>query len=49
MPDFGDEEYKTMICVETGNVLESKVRLSAGQTSRLKASYGSVPKRAQRG
>ena len=36
MPDYGDEEYKEMICVESGNVAENKVTLPPGGTSRLK-------------
>ena len=36
MPDYGDEEYKGMVCVESGNVMENKVTLPPGQTSRLK-------------
>ena len=29
MADFGDEEYKTMVCVEAGSVSE-RVNLGAG-------------------
>lgn len=36
MPDFGDEEYKEMICVESGNVAENKITLPPGEASRLK-------------
>jgi D-hexose-6-phosphate mutarotase len=36
MPDFGDEEYKKMVCVESGNVAENKVTLAAGKRSALK-------------
>lgn len=38
MPDFGDDEWPEMICVETANVGESAVRLEAGQTHRMRAS-----------
>lgn len=31
MPDFGDEEWPSMICVETANVGDAAVRLDAGQ------------------
>ena len=31
MPDFGDEEYVGMVCVETGNV-DKPVRLAAGES-----------------
>jgi len=43
MPDFGDEEYKHMICVESGNVSLNPVKLGGGQTSRLKVLYSSLP------
>ena len=36
MPDYGDEEYKEMVCVESGNVAENKITLPPGGTSRLK-------------
>lgn len=35
MQDFGDDEYKQMICVESGNVAENAVKLPPGQTSKL--------------
>ncbi|HVR85641.1 MAG TPA: D-hexose-6-phosphate mutarotase, partial [Planctomycetota bacterium] len=34
MPDFGDEEWPSMICVETANVGDGAVRLEAAQTHR---------------
>jgi D-hexose-6-phosphate mutarotase len=36
MADFGDDEYKEMICVESGNVGESKITLAPGKTAALK-------------
>lgn len=36
MPDFGTDEYKRMICVESGNVGKNRVNLAPGQTSVLK-------------
>ena len=36
MPDFGDEEYQQMICVESGNVVENKLTLAPGAASGLK-------------
>jgi D-hexose-6-phosphate mutarotase len=36
MPDFGNEEFQQMICVEPGNVGDNKVILPPGKTSRLK-------------
>jgi D-hexose-6-phosphate mutarotase len=35
MPDFGNEEYKRMICVESGNVASNSIKLPPGETSRL--------------
>ncbi len=36
MPDFGTDEYKRMICVESGNVGKNRVNLSPGETAALK-------------
>lgn len=41
MPDFGDEEYQQMICVESGNVALDAITLPPGQTSRLKVRINS--------
>lgn len=35
MPDFGDEEYERMICVESGNVGSDSISLPPGGSSRL--------------
>jgi glucose-6-phosphate 1-epimerase len=35
MPDFGDEEYERMICVESGNVASNSIRLPPGASSTL--------------
>jgi glucose-6-phosphate 1-epimerase len=35
MPDFGNEEYERMVCVESGNVAENQIRLPPGESSRL--------------
>jgi glucose-6-phosphate 1-epimerase len=35
MPDFGDEEYERMICVESGNVGSNSVTLSPGGSATL--------------
>lgn len=40
MPDFGDEEWPGMLCIETANVGERAVRLEAGQTHRMRAYIG---------
>lgn len=36
MADFGDEEFKQMICVESGNVGENQITLPPGKTARMK-------------
>jgi len=36
MPDFGDEEFHRMFCVESGNVGQNKITLAPGKTSALK-------------
>lgn len=36
MPDFGDEEYKTMLCVESGNVADNALTLAPGASASLK-------------
>lgn len=42
MPDYGDEEYQEMVCVESGNVAENKITLAPGETSRLKVRLSSA-------
>jgi glucose-6-phosphate 1-epimerase len=37
MADFGDDEYKQMVCVESGNVAENKITLAHGASATLKA------------
>jgi D-hexose-6-phosphate mutarotase len=36
MPDFGDEEYLRMVCVESGNVAKNHVTLGPGRTASLR-------------
>jgi glucose-6-phosphate 1-epimerase len=36
LSDFGDEEYKKMVCVESGNVSENKISLAPEKSSSLK-------------
>ena len=36
MPDFGDDEYHRMVCVESGNVAQNQTALTAGASSTLK-------------
>jgi glucose-6-phosphate 1-epimerase len=38
MPDFGDEEWPAMVCVETANALDNALTLAPGDTHRLQAS-----------
>ena len=42
MPDFGNEEYRQMICVEPGNVAENKRTLPAGKSASLKVVMSSL-------
>ena len=44
MPDFGNEEYQGMVCVESGNVNVNKVTLAPGKSSRLKVTLSSLVK-----
>jgi len=41
MPDFGDDEYLRMLCVESGNVKENATVLKPGETSILRAEISS--------
>lgn len=43
MPDFGDDEYRQMVCVESGNIGENAVTLAPGQRSLLKVEIDSLP------
>ena len=36
MPDFGNEEYQRMVCVESGNVADNQITLAPGETASLK-------------
>jgi len=35
MPDFGNDEYQRMVCVESGNVASNNIKLPPGETSTL--------------
>jgi len=39
MPDFGQEEYRQMLCVETANVADDQVELKPGCLHQLSACY----------
>lgn len=41
MPDFGNEEYKGMVCVESGNVGKNRTVLAPGRSSVLKVRLSS--------
>jgi glucose-6-phosphate 1-epimerase len=41
MPDFGDEEYSRMVCVESGNVAENQITLAPSESTALKVQFGS--------
>lgn len=43
MSDFGDEEYRQMVCVESGNVTQNRITLAPGRSSVLKVVLGSKP------
>jgi len=42
MPDFGEEEYKQMVCVESGNVGRNKITLAPGRSSLLRVVLSSA-------
>jgi glucose-6-phosphate 1-epimerase len=43
MPDFGNEEYTRMVCVESGNVASNNIKLPPGETSKLSVTLESSP------
>ncbi len=43
LPDFGNEEYKEMMCVESGNVGPNRITLAPGQSSVLKVTLSTAP------
>lgn len=40
MPDFGDDEWTGMVCLETANALAKSVQLPAGGSHTMRAVYG---------
>jgi len=42
MPDFCNEDYLTMVCVESGNVAENKLSLPPGRSAVLQVEYSST-------
>lgn len=43
MPDFGDEEFHRMVCVESGNIGRNRVRLAPGELSELRVTVSTRP------
>ncbi len=43
MPDFGNDEYQGMVCVESGNVASNQISLPPGESSHLKVMLKSEP------
>jgi glucose-6-phosphate 1-epimerase len=41
MPDFGNDEYLQMVCVESGNVSRNQITLAPGESSSLKVAISS--------
>ncbi|GAA5130117.1 D-hexose-6-phosphate mutarotase [Luteolibacter yonseiensis] len=41
MPDFGDEEYLQMLCVESGNIAKNQITLAPSASSTLKVEISS--------
>jgi len=42
MSDFGDEEYREMVCVESGNVGKNKITLSPGKAATMTVKISSA-------
>lgn len=43
MPDFGNEEYTAMVCVESGNVAPNELKIGPGQEAVLRVNLSSAP------
>jgi glucose-6-phosphate 1-epimerase len=43
MPDFANDEFTRMVCVESGNVMENRITLPAGKSSSLKVEIDARP------
>jgi glucose-6-phosphate 1-epimerase len=43
MPDFGNDEFKQMVCVESGNVARNKITLAPGRSHVLSVTLSSAP------
>jgi D-hexose-6-phosphate mutarotase len=42
MPDLGNEEYRQMVCVESGNVADNQVVLPCGKSAVMRVSLSSA-------
>jgi D-hexose-6-phosphate mutarotase len=43
MPDFGGDEFRQMVCEESGNVADNRLTLPAGKSSTLKVEWSTLP------
>jgi D-hexose-6-phosphate mutarotase len=43
MPDFGGDEFQSMVCVESGNVADNRLTLPAGKSSTLQVEFSALP------
>ena len=43
LPDFGDDQFKQMVCVESGNVAQNKITLAPEKSASLKVVLSSQP------
>jgi len=43
MPDFANDEYQRMVCVESGNVASNNLKLAPGETSTLTVKLSAQP------
>jgi D-hexose-6-phosphate mutarotase len=43
MPDFGNDEYQRMVCVESGNVSSNAITLPPGRTATLTTKLSCLP------
>ncbi len=43
MPDFGNDEFERMVCVESGNVMANSIKLKPGESSKLTVKLSTIP------
>ena len=39
MPDFGDDEWPGMVCIETANIADNAVSLAPGASATMSAAF----------